>query len=441
MVRLDRRGSTATDQRYSIIYDHIVDPKPSKNIWIADLLRWISASMVVLSHARDNLIRDPAQGHGFGLVDLFYFLSGFGHQAVVVFFVLSGYLVGGGLWLHHARGGSLGAALFNYYGRRFSRIYIVLVPALLITGLLDTAGRSFLNAGLYEHGVWSHSLSFDSGGRSDPATLLCNIGNLQDAFCSPYGTNIALWSLSYEWFYYVTFPGIVFIGGYLQRRLASRTSLFLSAATFLAVALLLFVMAAILPRFQEFVAYYPIWLAGVAARVATVKLRPKRAIAPLAGGLTLLALLAGRIGWGTQLMADTVVGLCLAAFLADYRILGIRGRLAALNESMANFSYSLYAIHFPTVIFAVAALQAGGIVVSRLEPNASGFVVLGLVIGFVYLVAWLFANATEVHTAKLFSYLTSLAAPADGLARPDASGPRQPAFDPNGPIGDTSLPS
>ena len=61
-----------------------------------DLVRGLSALLVMLGHLRSFLFLDFGELHGAGVIaKLFYFCTGLGHQAVMVFFVLSGYFVGG----------------------------------------------------------------------------------------------------------------------------------------------------------------------------------------------------------------------------------------------------------------------------------------------------------------------------------------------------------
>ena len=66
-----------------------------------------------------------------------YLVSGLGHQWVIVFFVLSGYLVGGSV-LRSVRTGSW--SWRAYLLARLSRLYVVLLPALLLGGALDWLG-------------------------------------------------------------------------------------------------------------------------------------------------------------------------------------------------------------------------------------------------------------------------------------------------------------
>jgi peptidoglycan/LPS O-acetylase OafA/YrhL len=63
------------------------------------------------------------------------------HEAVIVFFVLSGYFVGGGV----LRAWQTGAWSWSTYAiQRLTRLWIVLIPALFLTLALDTIGLRLL---------------------------------------------------------------------------------------------------------------------------------------------------------------------------------------------------------------------------------------------------------------------------------------------------------
>jgi len=70
-------------------------PKGSPSVHL-DALRGFAALSVLLNHWRDALFVDyPRLAHHNPLTAVAYLVAGLGHQWVIVFFVLSGYLVGG----------------------------------------------------------------------------------------------------------------------------------------------------------------------------------------------------------------------------------------------------------------------------------------------------------------------------------------------------------
>lgn len=83
----------------------------------------------MLQHARTALVVDPETVTRPGAAtSVLYWASGFGHQAVVIFFVLSGALVGGSV-LRSVSNGTWSWS--DYLIRRLSRLYIVLIAAML----------------------------------------------------------------------------------------------------------------------------------------------------------------------------------------------------------------------------------------------------------------------------------------------------------------------
>jgi peptidoglycan/LPS O-acetylase OafA/YrhL len=104
-------------------------------------------------------------------------LTRLGNEAVVVFFVLSGFLVGGRA-LERIVEGTFKP--FDYAVDRFVRIMLPLIPALVLTAIICKI----------------------TGGNFNAACLIGNIFALQGVFFEPFGGNAPLWSLSYEvWFY------------------------------------------------------------------------------------------------------------------------------------------------------------------------------------------------------------------------------------------------
>ena len=97
-----------------------------------DVSRWLAAALVLIYHLRINILVDPNISAGtysgiWGNVVLA--ATSCGPQAVIWFFVISGFLVGGGALADVSRGRF---SVSRYAIHRISRIYIVLIPALVI---------------------------------------------------------------------------------------------------------------------------------------------------------------------------------------------------------------------------------------------------------------------------------------------------------------------
>ena len=173
---------------------------------ILDLVRGLSALLVMLGHLRGFIFVDyGALAHPGLLQKALYFATGLGHQAVMVFFVLSGYFVGGSVLAGLHKGS------FNWRGyaaARLSRLWMVLVPALVLTLGLDWLGGRW-NPAAYAGGL---NASFMSGpsvaqpAAHDVLTLVGNLGFVQTVCVPVFGSNGPLWSLANEFWYYLLFP-------------------------------------------------------------------------------------------------------------------------------------------------------------------------------------------------------------------------------------------
>lgn len=72
-----------------------------------DIVRALAAVAVVVGHTRSAFLLDAQRAEPLApLEKVFYFLSGLGHQSVIVFFVLSGFFVGASV-LAQFKGGSV----------------------------------------------------------------------------------------------------------------------------------------------------------------------------------------------------------------------------------------------------------------------------------------------------------------------------------------------
>jgi peptidoglycan/LPS O-acetylase OafA/YrhL len=102
-----------------------------------DIARSISASIVALGHVRGGFFQayDHLTLHSQNPINfLLFFLTRLGHEAVIIFFVLSGYLVGGAFLSEYLKEETNWT---KYLINRIARMWTVLLPALIVGGFCD----------------------------------------------------------------------------------------------------------------------------------------------------------------------------------------------------------------------------------------------------------------------------------------------------------------
>jgi peptidoglycan/LPS O-acetylase OafA/YrhL len=160
---------------------------------------------------------------------------------------LSGYLIGTSV-VKGAAGQRWGWS--SYTIKRASRLYVVLLPALLLTAVVDHLGiRLFGGVGnIYSVRKPGFKWAFTSpdAGRLGAEVFLGNALYLQGFLVPSYGSNMALWSLSFEWWFYFLFPVLVLAGKWTR-----------------VIGAVLAGIAAYLAGFM-FIGYFGIWLMGTA---------------------------------------------------------------------------------------------------------------------------------------------------------------------------------
>lgn len=149
-----------------------------------DLVRFTAAVLVYLWHSNQRaLVQDilPA--------------SSYGHSAVIVFFVLSGYVIA---YVTDTKE----KTWVSYSASRLSRVLSVTVPAVFLTLLLDTAGRSLYPA-IYAQYPYDQLVV-----RAIGSLLLLN----EVWFISITSfSNVPYWSIAFEFWYYVLFALAMFM--------------------------------------------------------------------------------------------------------------------------------------------------------------------------------------------------------------------------------------
>ncbi len=172
-----------------------------------DVMRFCAAFAVVAEHVRDLLFLTSAEaGQISAPWKAFYFVTRFGHEAVMVFFVLSGF------WITSAVVRRINEPQLwrGYLIDRLSRLLMVIVPALVLGGLLD-----FANVSLHSIYASGHSgaltLRQPIAERLTPEVLLGNLMFLQTIAGPTFGSNGPLWSRANEFWYYLWFPALLLL--------------------------------------------------------------------------------------------------------------------------------------------------------------------------------------------------------------------------------------
>jgi peptidoglycan/LPS O-acetylase OafA/YrhL len=225
--------------------------------------------------------------------------------------------------------------------------------------------------------------------------FLLNLFMMQTIIAPPLGSNQPLWTISLKFWFYVVF-GVCIIA--LWARGAKR-SLGLAATLLLCLAL-----------GANFVVHMGLWLIGVGVgfvRWPSAE-RPLLATALLFGLLIFFRFAKSFFVLGDALMLrNYLVALSFAWVLMSMR--GVRWKLlevlGPLNGFFAGFSYSLYLIHFPVMLFALGALHAtgffSGIAQGYSPTDPRGLLAYVLTVVAVGLSAYAFSQITENQTPRL----------------------------------------
>lgn len=300
-----------------------------------DLVRFLAAVLVLLTH-----LAYPRFSGGLLLP-----LRTYGNDAVMIFFVLSGYVIA---YTAATRDRDLGTYLLN----RCARLYSVALPAIVLTIAFDQAGR-WLDPSAYA-GFWYRA-------EQPVLRVLTALTFTNELWFTSWRlfTNGPYWSLGYEFWYYCLFAA----GWYFRG--TTRIALLAAGAALLGPKILLL---------------FPIWLMGV--WVYRVNLRGT--VGPRLGALlfvgSILAYLAFRgfgmrdallewsylqfgrhfveasLRWSNEFVSSYVLGLLVCAnFIGCHALSSVLGptleRIATPVRDWAGYTFSIYLFHYPILQF------------------------------------------------------------------------------------------
>ena len=303
-----------------------------------DLMRFVAALLVVIYHSNSRLVsvaKLPLSDHG--------------HAAVIVFFVLSGYVIS------HIASGRENTAL-AYWSSRLARFYSLALPVVLLCPLVDTLGEA-----LAPQFYGDRTTSTLAGLR-----VVTSLAFLNEIwfFSIMSFSNVPYWSLCYEMGYYLLFGILAFTTG------RARVALLAAALLLLGPKILLLA---------------PIWWLGVL-------LQRWRALYRLPDWLGWLLFLgswpaywlfhhAGMTEYGGALLrqwggvelhramafskffiTDYLLALIVAANFVGFRVIGRHLAWPLLRcekpiRWLSSFTFALYVFHQPLLLFFAAAFD------------------------------------------------------------------------------------
>ncbi len=375
--------------------------KLSSSVWL-DFMRGVAAMVVFAGHARVLFIGSILSQVGMGASTRQVTVAGvvaspettnLGHQAVIVFFVLSGFLVGGSVIRSLRDNGTWSPT--RYAVQRLCRLMTVLIPALLLCVLLDHLGPFlFGTTGIYSAPASQGIVFPDFMDRLSPEVLIGNLLFMQGILVKTYGSNSPLWTLSYEFWFYVAFPFLALV---LWRNAAPATRT-LSTVALVLIALLVG---------WKICFYFLIWLLG-----ATLELLPRnfsQRVAKVCFRISVpifvivcLILLKFKIN---ILIADSIQALAFASlcyFLLHSKDVSQNNIFSRLAKLISDMSYTLYLVHAPILVFVCAALFAPWAPWPLTSLGVAKFgCVLLFTVAIAYLTYWLFERNTDKVRSKV----------------------------------------
>lgn len=368
--------------------------------------RWIAAFVVVITHVRHLVLvdfKDVQQPTLF--TKGVYFVTGFGHEAVVIFFVISGFLVGGHTLDKWRKGRP---DMRSYATARVSRIYTVLVPALILGLTLDLMGLAWFNSSeLYTNSAQYHTISLNLkiSAAMDMPTFFGNLFMLQEIVTGVLGSNTPLWSLSYEWWYYCLFAllaaSFMGKGGVGMRILCGVLACALAFA---------------LP--SKILLWAAIWVMGMLA-YAWINASKGRLHPAFGLSFFVCTLIASRLSHNVDNVAhhesllmefarDCMVGMGFVSALVSASRITARLPFERAHRWLADFSFSVYLLHFPAMLFmAAVGYQSLGLRFF-VQPGLASLFYAASITAVLYLYCFLFSQLTERHTGYVRSRLDAL---------------------------------
>lgn len=353
-----------------------MDRDSQRHFYWLDALRFVAAFMVLFGHSRNDFFlmwNDLPSEQQTLLASLFYLLGRLAHESVLVFFVLSGFLVGG-KGLERIIEGSFDTK--EYLVARFSRIYPPLFTAIVFY---------YITCAVIPSQDWNWITAFGN--------MLNLQGILSKCLVSPF------WSLAYEWWFYMV---VALLGLSLSKGKAS-------------VKLLGFVgfclVIGIFTLGNMKMHYLIVWLIGaVAYLVRPTSPNKCMLFVALLGIITGVAMLQMSSGSNSihftlkianrpflEIYMALMISLLIQQLVLNEPKPGVSKAIEMCLGKMSKFSYTLYLSHRIVLlwIFYFICEKSGG------QMTCSSFALYMCIIMVCLLSCWCLYLVSEKHTLAI----------------------------------------
>jgi peptidoglycan/LPS O-acetylase OafA/YrhL len=327
-----------------------------------DLVRFIAAVLVYVWHSNQRFLTEAILP-----------FSGYGHSSVIVFFVLSGFIIA---YITDTKDSTLA----DYAASRISRVFSVAIPAIVITLILDSIGRNFYPA-IYDY-PYDQFLTRIGG-----SLLMANEVWLISITSF---SNVPYWSICYEWWYYVTFAMVMFFPMPLGWVLAAITMVMIGPKVALLAPIWWF--GVLLYRWERLrrISRGLSWTMVVCSLVGIYWFHH---VNMMSTGEAWLESLIGndlvyQLTFSKRVLADYLLGILVLINFAGMRnVVTTHGVLlnamARPVRFLANYTFTLYLIHQPLFLFWAAVIRgdprtlwywSGVSLLTMLSVGAIGFI-------------------------------------------------------------------
>ncbi len=355
---------------------HVVSPQ-------IDSLRGLSAIVVLLAHANQVFISPSYHG-------LYAIFGVIAQSAVMVFFVLSGFLIGKSLTRNASS--ENGFNLVRYATDRANRIFPPLVFSIIVVLILYFAAPYTFSTGTNSF-IDASQFMARQGFNVDATSIVGSLFFLNGFLTENISVNGPLWSLSFEVWYYIAAGAIFFYRG------PKRVIVFAAIMCLLGALNKLFIF------------YSVVWFSGLAVCILDnnkIFYKKLSIIICAAFGLPAIALAAyytySFIGNTSPNQTDIKLIFVfnflfgISASAALHMLVNGLIKIKPILPRTSAFSYTLYVIHFPIILFVYGTTQT-----LILNNTLFSFVVAAISAAFCILLARLVAR--HIETAKPFSAL------------------------------------